>query len=242
MRIFVPLILLLLVSIFDAQAKEKWILPIPDHVRPPFSYQTDQGYQGIFVDLMQEVAQRIDVVIEEKTYPIVRRRELFVRGDLVITCCVNPVWRDKPEEKAVQLFSDPIYNSREMFLFPPQKAFPIPTPEALQNKTVVTIKGFNYLGEEHFGARLDVRDPEQIVHMVARGRGDVGLLQYEVAKYHAAVQGVDIIIGPIHHAAPLHIRLHKSKAAHMVKINKAIAEMKANGIIKQIFEKYMVGN
>jgi len=78
--------------------------------------------------------------------------------------------------------------------------------------------------------------------MVARGRGDVGLLQYEVAKYHAAVQGVDIIIGPIHHAAPLHIRLHKSKAAHMVKINKAIAEMKANGIIKQIFEKYMVGN
>lgn len=39
---------------------------------------------------------------------------------------------------------------------------------------------FTYIGEKIFGSRMDVRDPEQVVRMVAAGRGDVGLLQYEV--------------------------------------------------------------
>ncbi len=220
------------------KASETWIIPVPDQMRPPFTYHTNEGYKGIYVDLMREIANRIGVQLKEKTYPIVRRRELFVRGELVITCCVNPVWRSKPEEKEIQLFSEPLHFGREVFIFPHQKQFPIPKPEALKSKTVVGIKGYSYLGEEHFGKRVDVRDPGQIVRIVAAGRGDVGLLQYEVANFHANQQNVQIDFGPVHHSSPMQIRLHKSKAAYLPKINKAIADLKKEGFVERIFKKY----
>jgi len=138
----------------------------------------------------------------------------------------------------VQLFSEPLHFGREMFLFPYRKVFPIPDPQSLKSKSVVTIKGFNYKGEEYFGNRLDMRGPEQVVRMVAAGRGDVGLLQYEIAYYHATQQKVKIVFGPVHYVSPMQIRLHKSKAAYLPKINKAIASLKAEGVVKRIFKKY----
>ncbi|SCA57724.1 conserved exported hypothetical protein [Candidatus Terasakiella magnetica] len=232
------LLLFLVVLPFSAKATETWIIPVPDQMRPPFSYHGNNGYEGIYIDLMREIANRIGVRLKEKSYPIVRRRELFIRGEIVITCCVNPVWRSKPEENEIQLFSDPLHFGREMFIFAHQKKFPIPNPESLQSKSVVGIKGYNYLGEEHFGKRIDVRTPEQIVRIIAAGRGDVGLLQYEVANFHAKQQKVKIDFGPVHHSSPMQIRLHKSKAAYLPKINKAIADIKKEGVLDLIFHKY----
>jgi len=198
----------------------------------------ENGYEGIYIDLIREVAKRIGVHIKEKTYPINRRRELFLRGKIVITCCVNPVWRSKPEEKEIQLFSIPLHIGREMFLFPNGKSFPIPNPESLKPKSVVGIDGYTYLGEKYFGTRMDVRDPAQVVRMISVGRGDVGLLQYEVANFHAKQQNAEIEFGPVHHSSPMQIRLHKSKAPYLPKINKAITDLKKEGVIKRIFKKY----
>jgi ABC-type amino acid transport substrate-binding protein len=220
------------------KADETWIIPVPDQMRPPFTYTDAGGYKGIYIDLMREIAQRIGVNLKEKTYPIVRRRELFIRGEIVITCCVNPIWRSRAEEKEVQLFSEPLHFGREVFIFPAQKSFPIPSPEALKAKSIVGIKGYTYLNEEHFGKRLDVREPEQIVRIIAADRGDTGLLQYEVAQFHASQQKVKIEFGPVNHSSPMQIRLHKSKAAYLPKINKAIADMKKDGFIDRIFKKY----
>ena len=216
------LLFLLLLPWKAVQGQETWLLPVPDTSRPPFTILEAPETPGIFVELMQEIGRRIGVRMELEPLPTLRRREFFTRGLVVVDCCLNPLWRQRPDEQSVQLFSETLVRIPDIFLFPAESVFPIRNDEDLNDKRVIGILGYSYRNEAEFGERINAKSPEQMLRILNGKRGDVGILQWGVAQYYIQKLGLAIELGPAHHIAPLHIRLHRSKAEYLPKINEAV--------------------
>ena len=217
---------------------EEWVLGVPKDDRPPLTYTLDGNHVGLIIDIVREVGRRIGVDITTEVVGATERRKGFVQGKYVIECCIIEVWRTRPEEIAVQLFSDPVLRIQDIFIFPPQKAFPIPNMNALKDKEVGTIHGYSYQGEENFGSRIDHESALPLLDSISQGRVDVGIFQRRAAAFHSRQRNLNLTFGPLHHEVQASIRLHKSKAQFLRAINEAIKAMEKDGTFKSLSDKH----
>ncbi|WP_419901335.1 substrate-binding periplasmic protein [Kiloniella sp.] len=234
------LTLLFLISIFFSTVSyaEQWVLGIPKDDRPPLTYTQDGKHVGLIIDIVREVGRRIDVDIKIEVVGASERRKGFVKGQYVIECCIIEGWRTRPEEIAIQLFSDPVLQIQDIFIFPPHQAFPISSMESLKDKEVGTIRGYSYKGEENFGSRVDHESVLPLLQGISSGRVDVGIFQRRAAAFHSRQSKLNLTFGPLHHEVQASIRLHKNKAEYLPEINAAIRDMYSDGTFKSLSDQH----
>ncbi|MFC4349365.1 substrate-binding periplasmic protein [Kordiimonas lipolytica] len=167
--------------------------------------------------------------------PHERKRGMFVRGDIVLDCCSIPAWRQRPEEKASQLFSDAFFRSTEHYVFRRGHAV-APVENALKLR-FVRVKGFVYDLEAPFGTAIEVHDIEEVLDHVASGEADVAIVNRQDFERRMRLKPRPLVLGPVHTVADLRVRVHRSRADLLPRINRAIAALKDAGRIEDILKE-----
>lgn len=217
---------------------EKLTIPIYERHQPPLVLFRNNEFSGIYIDLFREVLSRSGIEPVFEATPKMRARIQFEEGIAVLSCCDNPAWRARPKEQQVQMFSESFYTTRDIFIFPQGKTFPIHSLAQLSDKKVAVIRGYGYQGSEWFGERIDIGSESELLLFVSLGRADVGIVNEDVARHWLKAQGKAIDFGEYHDVATLHIRVHRSRMELLLAINKAITEMITDGTRDKIIARY----
>lgn len=233
--------LLLLPFLFaPALADEaSWMMPVQSGDFSPFKHQKGGTPGGIEVDLARAIAAKVGAPLSFKTLDVAEGRRSFLTGNVTVDCCLAKIWFPGPENDAVQVFSAPIYRLMEIWFFPPKKSFPIQSTKDLKDKRVAAIRGFTYPGQDDFGTRIDGGDVESVLKLILDGKADVAVLERHAAKYVIDRKNLKVEFGPPYYDVQAGLRLHRSLAAWLPKVNKAIAEMKDEGIVEAIIQANM---
>lgn len=219
--------------------KQKVIdIPFYDSNRPPLIY-VGEHYSGIYAEIFKAVLTRAGLSFNFQPTPNSRRRLLFEEGEVIIDCCANPEWRQRPLEKKYQLFTLPIDESADHYIFNRAKQLDVNAYSDLKAHVVGVIRGFSYSGSELFGHTVEVKTEEQLLEMVNLKRVDLAIMNKHVAEYYIKKKQLNLAIGPLHEKKTLHIRLHKSNAELLPKLNKIIKELVDSGERERLIKKYL---
>jgi hypothetical protein len=212
-------------------------LPVTEGDFWPISYVDSETGQldGSMVRIIHELFERAGIDHEVVTSPKERLRRGFVRCAFPVICCVNPDWRTRPEEVEVQLFSDQLYSSDDIFIFPVGKRFDLWDWSILREKSIAIVRGYGYVAEPYFGVTMDLPTQEHVVNFVSAGRADIGIVDRFVFD---RLKPGRVVPGPVHHAASLHVRVHKDHADLLDKLNPHIAEMRQTNRVQAIRQEF----
>jgi ABC-type amino acid transport substrate-binding protein len=115
----------------------------------PILYADDGGQEIIragqagskgFRDLWHKVLKESGLKVAMIDAPQQRKRMMFANAMIVLDCCSTPEWRILPEEQAVQLFSAPLYETRERYVFKKGNVQEIPTFDDLKKYRVAAVR------------------------------------------------------------------------------------------------------
>jgi len=220
---------------------EVQVIPVYERHQAPLVLFNNNEFSGIYIDLFREILLRAGIEPVFRATPKKRVRILFEEGISVLSCCDNPAWRKRPKEQQVQMFSEAFYTTRDIFIFPEGKKFEIDNLAQLSTKKVAVIRGYGYQGSEWFGERIDIGSESELLLFMSLGRADVGIVNEDVARVWLAGRKAKIEFGSYHDIATLHIRVHRNRMDLLLKINKAISEMIADGTRDTILKYYLPG-
>ncbi|MCJ9428039.1 substrate-binding periplasmic protein [Kordiimonas marina] len=187
-------------------------------------------YSRVWEAILNDAGIRADFVIA----PTDKKRQMFVNGAIQLDCCASPLWRQKPEEKAVQLFSDVFYRSPEYYVFPEGHVLKIKAAQDLRQFRVAVIRGFSYKGEEDFGSVVECRDMNELLDTVAAGKADLAFINLNDYQRRMREKPRAVALGQLAFIADLRIQVRRSSAKLLPRINGAIARLKASGRIEAI--------
>lgn len=203
-----------------------------DNIRVRVGQSDSVGFQAAWRAILQEAGIDPEYVVA----PHERKRRLFVDGALLMDCCAAPIWRTRPDEVAIQIWSDTFYVTREQFVFARGRVVDVSTPEALARLRVAVVRGFDYLDQDKFGARIPGRDVADVLKLIEAGRADTGIISN--VDFHMLVkdQPDRFVLGPVRVAAEQKVRLHVNAGGLVARINDAIARLKADGTLVRLLE------
>jgi len=201
--------------------------------------------RGILNDIMIELDQRLDISIIANSQLSVRRTQYrFKGGEIQIECCVSEAWRDSPEQAAVSLWTDAVMTVDEVLIFPPEQSFEFNELEDLKGKLISTVMGYGYEGSELFERSDSINNISQI-RKVALARCEAGIIDRVELAYtlkHSKVlkeKNVKFEIGPVINRSALKMRIHRSRPELLAPINVVINDMKQDGTIQEIIDRYI---
>jgi len=234
--LFVLLTLCLGLRAVPAGAAEALPVPIYDTARPPLVEMRDGAVRGILPDMFAKILERAGLQARFVPTPVMRKRVLFEQGAFSLACCANPSWRNRPDERRVQLFSKKFAVNRDIYVFRKNGRFEIRYQWDLRDKSVGVRRGFDYRGSDYFGERVDLDSEDAILQAVLLGRVDVGIVNDHV--FRASRYREKLIEGPTQDKVSLHIRVHRNRSDLLTRINAAIDQFLAEGGDEKILKEY----
>ncbi len=233
------LILCLAFLLSEASTAESLVVPLGISHQPPLSILSQDQITGIYPELLSAVLRRANLKHTLVGVPKMRSRIMFEQGGAVISFPDNPAWRTRPLEQSVQLFSLPVYATRDLFVFPKGRRFEVQSLSDLGDKTVATVRGYGYRGSEWFGIRENLLSEDQLLTFIAAGRADVGIVNEDVLQHWLSRHPNAVDIGTIHDYSTLHIRVHRSRQELLGPINQAIEHLISSGERDQILAHFL---
>lgn len=185
-------------------------------------------FDRVWTAILDEAGLQVDII----GMPHQRKRSSFVAGEIVLDCCSSPVWRRRPDEQAVQLFSDVFYESPEHYVFARGRATDLDREAGALR--FAKVKGFTYQLNHSFKSMVEVADIEAVLDMVAKGEADVGIVNRQDFERRMRLKPRPLELGPVHFVADLRVRVHNSRPELLEPINRAIATLKESGLIAAI--------
>ena len=202
----------------------------------PAGQADSEGFSLAWIAILQEAGINAQII----KAPHARKRRLFVKGLILVDCCVVPIWRSRPEEKVVQLFSDVFYEAKEYYIFPRGIEGKTISRGDLRSMTVAVIRGYDYHLSAFFGGSLAVSDVAAQMDLLEAGRVHVAIISGIDFRRQMFLKPRDLVMGGVNLTSGLRIRVHKSHAYLLPRINKAIANLQSSGKIKELIQQAQI--
>lgn len=242
-RLIIGLISTLFCSAASAET-QRALYSVTDVSWEPYWIVEHNKVHGILAELMQLIDKRIPVSLEPyPPLPVIRAQRWFAEGRIDIECCVNPLWRDSPEQANLSLWTKTVMDVEEILIFPAGHDFIYEKLSDLQNRRIATVRGYGYVGSEYF-IRDDSGDNISQILKVASGRVDAGIIdRLELSymlKHHPDLRRVlkKLTIGPVINRSPLKIRVHIQRSELLSILNEAIDELLEKALIENLVAPY----
>lgn len=205
---------------------------LPSEGNPPYSYSDISQPNGIYVELFNALFERTPYQVEYVYLSSARIRNEFKKNAIDIECCPLPTWRKGEDDYSY--YSNIAFTTEDIYIFPKNK---VPPFVSLTDKTIATVSGYGYLHDDKF-SRFDFNSELSILRMVANERIEMGIVDRYIADHLIKTKGLTVDLGPLHEKALRPIRVHKNKKHILPELNKAIARLKEDKKIKEIFDKH----
>ncbi|MCP4107647.1 MAG: transporter substrate-binding domain-containing protein [Desulfobacteraceae bacterium] len=212
--------------------------------KPP--YMTEDG--GLCVDIFREAARRAGYDASYKLFPLKRMHQNFSVNRIDAEPCCTPAWRAKYKE--ISAYSDTYYHTENIVIV--RKDSGIATTKNIRDfrgKTLGTILGYFITDgfQEEFEAgnivRDDVHAQDQNIKKLFLKRVDGIIIDRATGLYLIKLLGFDPadfrIVYVFEIKSHLSIRIHKNREDVIPKLNKSLGEMKKDGTIDKIINKYI---
>ncbi|MBL4787625.1 MAG: transporter substrate-binding domain-containing protein [Kordiimonadaceae bacterium] len=207
-------------------------VPVPDEAPLRVGLSDSFGIEFAWKAITKEAG----ILVEAEEISHARRRRMFIEGYILIDCCMTPEWRDTPEENAVQLFTDVFYRSEEVYILRSGTDLRIKEPADLRALRVAVIRGFTYENAEYFGSVVPSKNINSLFTLVERGRAHVAIVSKVDFLHHMAQRSRALEVGGVESVVDMRIRVHKSRAELIPRLNAAIAKLKRAGTLIEMIE------
>lgn len=162
------------------------------------------------------------------------RRDMFVRGDLALDCCAAPDWRRRPDEQAVQIFSNHFFYANDVAIVHEDSGIRIDKLSELSDYRMAVVRNYSYSGDEYFQRVVQVETLDMALAVIARGEAEVTIINEQSFQSRRLEAPLPLAIAGKHSPVTIHARVHKDHGDALKAIDAAIARLKANGDIERV--------
>lgn len=202
----------------------------------PWNTHPEESKPGIFKEVTQVILDEAGINGNPIILPTKRAIKDLENGDIHFDF-VSPDWFTDGNVGEQFVTSDSMLDITEWFITLPKNESQYHSLPNIYGNVVGTIRGYYYFDDARF-TRMDFSSESTLIEGLKMNRFDVAILEEMTAIYWSQEQGIDISLAAIHTQGPMVLRIHKSKAALLPTINKAIAGLKFEGKIEAILNKY----
>ena len=215
---------------------------------PPYYYEDAQKQpKGLFVEFLNEIKKRTKMDIQMVNLPTNRMLQGFRDKTIDAETFVNAAWRG--DDKDISVYTMPIMESADVVLMPKSKLINGKSVDDFAGKRIGTNLGY-YYGEgfsDGFDAKKMIRDDsngsESLVQKLQLGRVDAIIMDRLEAQYTLKKMGYDPTLFAVAYTykqtSALALRLHKSRADLLPKLDAAIKAMKDDGFVNKVIDSYL---
>ncbi|MBN9672367.1 substrate-binding periplasmic protein [Roseibium aggregatum] len=221
------------------------IVSFGSHYGEPYAFvENGRLVGGIVKDIMDEVANEIDVEISYENIPRARMDNHLLTGKSHVLVLSSPRWYTNPEQF---LWSETLFRESGRYVVSVQNSFSVADYDDLTGKRIGTIRGYRYPGEldERFSEGTVIRDDvDSLASNFKRlklGRIDAlldadTLILHYLAKHQA--QGDFIVAEKIESTHDVKAMISRKSPVPFDDLARAFRKLKDSGRIDEILEHY----
>lgn len=198
-------------------------------------FTNDPNTPGILAEIIVDVLSQANIKGINVEQPA-KRTVQYIESGLIDFDTISPSWLSESEKNDKRfVFSEPLIAVDEYVVTRPdfQSVQPL-----LSGQLVGTVRGYYYHDDEHF-ERADFASERELLLALKMGRIDRIIIGELPALYWSKHLDVDISLNSLHSSGLLHIRLLAKHAELLPLLNKAIAQLRESGRLKEIEQRYI---
>ena len=234
---FVALYLLCLPPTWAGSETLRVGMPQPGQV--PFFWQDSTGqYTGIYADTLRLIARDLNISLEIIPLSQARLQRHFIAGEIDLEAGVNPKAAIMPLLEDFSLYSRPFGVVNKVFIYRPERSFPVFILKDLEGQRVATVRGSS-VPEKII--REDFTNQWQIAQRVHRGWNELGLMNEAPALHYQRAGNLNYQISLPYDSNPVVFRLHVRQSRLLERMNRSISRLEEEGELERIVCKYLCG-
>lgn len=205
---------------------------------PPFRIIQDNEISGIYCDIINEIAEDMDLKIEYKEVPFARALEMMKEGhaDMML----GPNKKSDREKYMVYLTRAPLPKVNKA-LFTKKGLLKVTEKTDLKELTIAQLRGSNYLVESDCAKIFEVTENISGLKMLNANRVDAMILPEFLGDYLIKQNDFELLKQPFFISGSssfFTISKKSSLITKLTEIEDAMLELNNKGIITEIIDRY----
>ncbi len=238
---FRELFFLISILCLPAQASSTLKTVIGENMSAPWYFaDTARAPQGITADYMRALASELGREIEILVLPKFRIREYSQKNKIDLNCYTSREWAQVRE--ADVFWSEPLFTSKNLIV---SNTAAVKSLDQLKKQRIGTVLKYRYPAlQDSFSAGILLRDdsPNEDANLQKLDASrfnyavveEIHLAYYLKRHKSSKIQRRGLVIEEI----PVRCWLRRDSPLKISELNRAIAQMKANGTMEKFFKKY----
>ncbi len=191
---------------------------------------------GILGELVPQILSMAEIKVEKHNFPPKRTNQALEKG-LLDFDFVSPSWFPKGDMGELFIQSEPILNIQENIITLKQNKSQWADITMIEGEPIGTVRGYLYHDDDAF-TRVDFGSEKQLIKALHKQRVQAAISGDLPALYWAKKLSMPIALASVHSRGVLVMRLRKEHSEMMPQINRAIAQLKTDGTIQALVDKY----
>lgn len=221
----------------NAQA-ESLIVGLMKSDRPPYFWKNATGgYQGLFIDVLNELTKETDIYFSYKALPQARLRLHLVAGKIDAEMGVAKEWRTGKAEVEHSVYSIPFMQSDSVYVMHSGANDVDPKTKVPVGNNFCAILGFSMpkaLGKTY----INVLSEEQLLKMIDKRRCDYTIMQSNIFSNLMKRTPYNLIASKPVFTNDIRLRLNKKNEYLLLRINAGLNRLKEDGRLAAILSRY----
>jgi len=197
-------------------------------------YQPEQP--GILAEIVPQILVLAQIQNEKHNYPPKRTNQALETG-LLDFDLVSPSWFPNEDMGESFVQSDAIIQIKENIIALEENAQKWANIHAIKDQSIGTVRGYLYHDDSQF-TRIDFTSERELIKALHKNRIEAAISGDLPALYWSNKLNQKIVLAAVHSNGVLVMRLRKEHQRLLPQINAAIAQLKADGTIDTIIDKY----
>lgn len=206
----------------------------------PYYIPNDSENPGLISELLPKLLAHAHIQGQNIPLPPNRTNQALDKGTLDFDI-VSPSWFEHGDFGPLFVKSDPIMTIKEHIITLPQNQTAWMDIANIKGKEIGTVMGYLYHDDSDF-TRADFKSEQELIKALHKGRIKAAIIGDYPAQYWSAQLGLPIAMAAEHSSGDLVFRLRKERAELLPAINAAIAQLKADGTLDRLINKYTGAN
>lgn len=215
-------------------AVDSWAMPLAE-------FRDNRLVGGIIHDLIQGLAQRLDMPAEIQVLPRNRVELALKQGEIDVRCYISPKWIANGEE---YLWSTPFIHQRDLIVAR-QGSERVSSPDALSGQSIGTVLGYTYprlqpMFDRGAVQRDDARNQDLVLQKLLAGRYQYALSnELALAWFNRDLPDSDHLVSVATlDEEPVSCLVRNDPALPTQRILRTLSQMKESGEIDAILARY----
>lgn len=202
----------------------------------PYFIANQPEAPGMITELIPLILSLANIEGENLSLPPKRTNNALETGQLDFDV-VSPSWFADQDFGPLFVKSDPIMPITEYIVTRPEHVESFKEISEIKGKQIGTVRGYLYHDDKEF-IRVDFTSEQELIKALDKHRITAIISGNYPALYWSNKLKIPVGLAAVHSDGVLVLRLRKEHADLLPALNHAIAQLKADGKVEQIIQKY----